>query len=298
MNFRTHFFRFFVLVTLVVPTFGQRESEREEYGYVGAVKSIRTETVSNTVRDGKSKAGQRRLESIETFDEPGNLLECIEYNVEGVLNWHQKNIFEEGRVIGWQVITRPDEEWDKFLYKFDEAGNIVEQNSYDDDGELSNHWTYLYDQQNRKVQSSMQMLSWDKNRALITIYSYDEKGRLVEEKTFMNEENAVLPAESSGVHQRMLIYDGSKWWTSSREYSKGGQLVGISYLKRDDRGNEIEDISYDGAGSIEHKIRYEYKYDKRGNWIVQKTSRWNTADGQSRYQLDEIEYRKIEYFKK
>jgi antitoxin component YwqK of YwqJK toxin-antitoxin module len=288
-----------MLFALVVPMFGQQESEREEYGYLDAVKSVRTETVSYTFESGKAKAGKSRLESLETFDGPGNLLECIEYNDDGVLNWHQKNIFEGGRAIGWEVITSPNDEWSKFLYEFDDPGNIIEQAIYDDDGELSIQWKYLYDQQNRKVQETSQTFYSDRPSDLrVTTYSYDEKGRLLEEKTFVNGENGLAPGELSGVHQRMLIYEGGKWWTSARSYSKDGQLVRFNQITRDDRGNEIEDIDYDGAGNIKHKIRYEYKFDRRGNWIVQKTSRWNTESGQGLYQLDEIEYRKIEYFKK
>ena len=66
----------------------------------------------------------------------------------------------------------------------------------------------------------------------------------------------------------------------------------------DRRGNEIEDIRYDENGNVKEKTRYQYKFDKLGNWLEQKTFEWNTENGKSFYRLSEISYQIISFFTK
>jgi hypothetical protein len=300
MNVLKYFsFTFCLLWTLAIPLSGQLKSEREQSDYLGTVESVRTQTVKYSLEKGRLKAGKTKIFSIERFDKRGNYLQNVEFNHDGIPNWDQKTLYMNGNVIGWQVITRPGDIPDKFIYKYDSAGNVIEQNSYDEPSDrLSYQTKYVYDGRNRRIQMSDTMfLSTGRygNEKIVT-YEYDEKGRIREEKAFENDANGLMSAEINGYHRKLLMYTDGDRWTLSLSFLRNGQLAGTRRLSRDSRGNETEDLEYDATGKLVKAIRYKYRFDKRGNWIVQQTFRWNPDSVKNSFGLDEITYRAIQYF--
>lgn len=290
----------FLISTFFFPLYGQNKSEREQRDYYGSVKTVRTETVEYSFEDGKLKADKRRLDSKEQFDKLGNLLEEVQFS-DGELLWSEKNVFSSGQLTETflkhsQFAYLPD----KRVYKYDDAGNLIEENGYNLSGKLVNQSIYVYDEQNRKIQwTSMSYHPNERSKPHRYTYTYDKQGRLKEEKTFSDEGNGFMPTDSLGrPHKRILVYrDISKWETESY-FNTSDAFVKMTTLSYDSKGNEIEDIEYDQNENVKEKIRYEYKFDKFGNWIEEKTYRWNTEDGKSFYQLEEIDYRTIKYFRK
>src|SRR3954447_16324418 len=53
------------------------------YGFKGPVKTVRVEIADIKSRDGKSVEERRRLISSTTYDEKGNMVEEIRYNLDG-----------------------------------------------------------------------------------------------------------------------------------------------------------------------------------------------------------------------
>ena len=43
-------------------------------------------------------------------------------------------------------------------------------------------------------------------------------------------------------------------------------------------------------------VKYEYKYDAKGNWIKRTTKEWDTKDGRSFYEPSYVTYRRISYY--
>ncbi len=272
----------------------QKESEREELGYRGLVRTVRTETVKYSIMNGKLKAGKRMLSKFERFNRKGIRLENSEFDENGKRNWRDKPILSQGRVIGWQESSNPKEHADKFFYKFDDSGNIIEQNTFDDEGKMDTQSIYTYDSHGRKIQEASWMLHSQKSLNVET-YSYDDKDRLKETKSFVKDEKGLTPINLSwGYHRRVLLYENGDKWSGQQDFSPNGEQVASSRVVRNDRGSIIEEFRYDGKGNLRYKLRYDRKYDRRGNWIVTKTFRSQTID--STYELEEIEYRIITYF--
>src|SRR5262245_53864542 len=136
------------LFLTTLPCIGQ-ESERAQLGYVGPVRSARAGTVKFV--NGK-RTGSKKLSSLDYFDRQGNLIDDVDYNDEGGRNWHNKSIFQNGKKIGWKAKSSPEDEWDEFLYKYDAAGKVVEQSSYNDDGTISLRTLYFYDTSGRQIE--------------------------------------------------------------------------------------------------------------------------------------------------
>lgn len=290
----------FLICTFFFSLYGQNKSEREQRDYHGAVKTVRTVTVEYSFEDGKLKAGKRELDSIARFDRFGNLLEEVNYDSDGEILWSEKNAFSNGRLIETVLKHSPYTFLpDKRVYKYDDVGNLIEENGYNLSGKLVNQSIYVYDAQNRKIQwTSMSFHPEERSKPHRWTYSYDEQGRLKEEKAFSDEGNGFMPTDSLGrPHKRVLVYRNLDKWETESYFNTSGAFVKMTKLSYDSRGNEIEDIEYDQNENIKEKIRYEYEFDKLGNWIVEKTYRWNTEDGKSSYQLEEIDYRTIKYFR-
>lgn len=287
------------MFTLFFSLYGQNKFERERRDFYGAVKTVRTEIVEYSFEDGKLEAGKRELGLIEKFDRLGNLLEETNYS-DGEILVSEKSVFSDGRLAETFLKHSPYLHLpDKKVYKYDDAGNAVEENGYNLNDKLVNQSVYVYDEQNRKIQwTSISYHPGERSEPHRWTYSYDEQGRLKEEKAFWDKGNGFIPTDSLGrPHKRVLVYKDLDKWEIESSFNANGEFVKITTLRYDDKGNEIEDIEYDQNKNIKGKIRYEYKFDRSGNWIEERTYRWVTDDGSSSYQLEEINYRNITYFK-
>jgi hypothetical protein len=53
------------------PAFGQVESDKAREGYIGPVRSVRTEVIKISYEDGRAQKGKRQVDSTEEFDRLG-----------------------------------------------------------------------------------------------------------------------------------------------------------------------------------------------------------------------------------
>lgn len=280
--------------------FAQNKSEREQRDYLGKVKTVRTEIIEYEFDDNdKLKAGRRELDSFERFDETGNLLEEISYS-DGKILISEKHNYSGGKLIETflthsKYLNLPD----KRIYRYDDAGNLIEENGYDADGKLVNQSIYVYDDRNRKIRrTSISYHPGEYSKPHTYTYGDDEKGRLIEEKAFFGKGDELSPTDSLGrAHKRILSYGDSAKWETALYFNTKNELVKKTKLKYDSKGNEIEDITFNPDEKIIEIIRYEYKFDKAGNWIEEKDFRCAVENGKEHCQLEEIHHRKIEYFK-
>ena len=80
--------------------------------------------------------------------------------------------------------------------------------------------------------------------------------------------------------------------------ASGYQLVvGDKHYKLDDKGNEVEMVSYKGnEDSVEYKWNYTYlEFDSQGNWIKRLES-FGDKDGNFKTKPVKITYRTITYY--
>lgn len=193
------------------------------------------------------------------------------------------------------------------LTKYNEQGNMIEQNRYFSDGKEENkshfqynengkklkkeiydvakesmyRWNYEYDEQGKLIEINI----YDSNGELIRkiIYRYDEKDRVIEEIGYNSEGN---------LEDRQTYEDNGLKNKTESHYNQNGVLVFRNDYVCDEKGNVItqEYNLYGFYGKdINTKITYEYKkYDEKGNW----TEKIQYADDV----LDQITEREIEYY--
>ena len=283
------------LIAMTSPLFGQTQTAREDSGYRGPIAAVTIRSVKYSRADGKVTKSKKLLRSTERFDRHGNLLRRVEYEDDGIFNWDERSIFRRGKVVGWTVSSGPKDDFSSFFYRFDRAGNIIEENSYDEAGKLSNQTTYKYDRKNHEIERVSGTRPWEEYK--VTISRYDAKGRQIEVSTFLKTSKSIAPLNDMGYYRRVLHYGNEKRWNSAESFSADGKLVSVTKLKRDRYGNETEYVVYNGSGDVKSKGRYKYDYDRHGNLIVEKSYRLKAGEATEIYELEEVTYRKYEYFK-
>lgn len=58
----------------------------------------------------------------------------------------------------------------------------------------------------------------------------------------------------------------------------------------------ISVVHYSNDNTVVGKRKYEYEFDKQGNWIKKSDFAWKEKDGKSDWKLMNVVYRKIVYF--
>ncbi|MDP2335165.1 MAG: hypothetical protein Q8N05_01710 [Bacteroidota bacterium] len=128
-----------------------------------------------------------------------------------------------------------DARW-KLVY--DDMHNLIELNSYNEDGSLDYKSIHEYDEMGNQIEGNI----YRSDGSLIAkqTYKFDKKGYKIEE-TYVNFSIYKTPGAGSG-------------WKYTYKY--------------DEKGNMIEKIWYYSSGNIGSITTYKYdEYDKTGNWI-------------------------------
>ena len=286
-------------LSVIAPVLAQTKADREELEYKGKVRNVRTESISFTYDDGKRKAEKRRLDQVETFDIAGNLLRNIVYSSDLSVLYDEKRSFQKGRVVETLRKHSPFTYLsDRVLYKYDQAGDLVEENGFDLTGKLVSHHVYEYDNHGRKTQwTSRSYFANEDKRVHRWTYTYDGLGRVRDEKAYIDGGNGFIPTdELGGPHRKLNMYADSTRSNHTVNFNARGVFVGSRVSRYDRKGNELEDIGFDEKGELKEKTRYEYVFDRLGNWTVKRTYEWDFENGKGLYRLEEISYRRISFY--
>ncbi|MEO8649620.1 MAG: hypothetical protein ABI539_10690 [Acidobacteriota bacterium] len=285
---------------LSISAFSQHKSEREQRGYKGNVKAVRTEVVSYSYESRKVKIEKRRVDLVESFDRSGNLLSEMSYGDDGAVLWDEKNTYQNGRLVETSRKHSPFSYLpDRVVYKYDDSGNVIEENGYDLTGKLVSNSLYEYDGKNRKIQlTSRSYFEHEDHRPHRWTYSYDEQGRVKEEKVFRDEGTGFIPTDAlGGPHRKLYLYRDLTRSGTMKAFNAAGGLVGSSLSVYDGMGNELEDIRFDEKGDLKEKTRYEYVFDRLGNWTIQKTFEWDGEGKNGTYRLSEVSYQILTFYR-
>ncbi len=199
-----------------------------------------------------NSAGKLDKKTKYTYDENGNQIAKTEYDSDGILiSKEVYEYYENGNQKEVQYINSHGEEDEKTIFKNDSKNNLIDLSSYDLTGNLIKRM----------------------------VSEYNDQGDLIEVKHFNSdkkiEQRIVLDFDDNSNHAKLKVY-----------YSAGDSTIITDYyfisdfyykqMKNGDfslfnLGNEERDVSKilikfvnDG---IEVQATYDYKYDKRGNWI-------------------------------
>ena len=117
--------------------------------------------------DGKKLFGRRYK-----YDDDGNLVEEINYDINGLAQTWKDKYDNDGNKIESNVYDKDREPISKIKFKYDDDGNKVEENMYEINGELIAKFQFKYDDDGNRVEEN----SYDKNGELYLKrnYKYDE----------------------------------------------------------------------------------------------------------------------------
>ena len=150
----------------------------------------------------------------------------------------------------------------KYIYFFNENGNLIETNSYDPDGNLDGKYIYAYD---NKKGNKTEMTSYnpDGSSDEKCTYKYDGLGNLIQE---------IWYGPDDKISKKYIYkYDDKGNEISMNRYDSHDSLICKDSYKNDDKGEKIEwnhyNLSPPTDGSLSKKVIF--KYDEKGNINVQ-----------------------------
>ncbi|MBI35690.1 MAG: hypothetical protein CMP67_10060 [Flavobacteriales bacterium] len=219
-------------------------------------------------------------------------------------DWEKHNLKGKVKSIKESEIGDIDEGYsvnENKIYKYNNKGNLIEEASYESDGDLFWKTTYHFDKNGNKVErnyiSPNGSIGVDKygkkivpasnkpNGSLVFkyIYKYDNNGNKVEEAKYKPDgslmEKTTFKYDKNDEITNVYTYDPfekqiyktsyqKKYYSNGIQkekslYNASGELKAT--YKYDDNGNETEEAIYNSDGSLSYK--HIYKYDNNGNKI-------------------------------
>jgi hypothetical protein len=190
-----------------------------------------------TEKDWYNSDGGVEFKEIFKYDEKGNNVEEI-YHILDTTHINKNSLdamrpAEEDYYSAHQAHNNIYEEANYDIYKYDEKGNMIEDDSYN-----------LHD-----------TLTCRK------LYKYDEKGNLTDK------EDGTLYHDKDLNYKEHFKYDKNGNYVEIDEFNSDGGLYSKEIMNYDKWGNCIEFNSYKPDGSLDITYKWKYEYDKHGNWI-------------------------------
>jgi len=253
MNTR-HWVHILSLFALVCYSYAQERTDWEREFLHKGVKTLRIRGYHVKENGAVAQKGALLAEmNIEkTFDAQGNLVKEIFFNERNAETLRYEYTYSKQKVKKYKLHLDPQREKVGItVFNCDGSGNVTKEETYDREGVLLYSAFFVYDDAGRQTESNF--LREDFSAKFIS--TYDHRGRLLEQ-----EQNIVDKGEN--------ILNKAKY-----RYNSHGDCDRIlSLLNR----------------NFAQKKSFEYKYDKKGNWI----GRFEYQDGKPTTIIE----RQIEYF--
>jgi len=303
-----------LIAVFAQPADAQKRSEKEADGFIGPVKNVYTTTAYVA---GESSGPSQEMPALShsfTYDDKGRLLEDAEILPDGSPDirrtWKydsRGNEIEHAYFVHDNLVFRTLKAYDaegretrsveygsgdsvrsktRSTYRF--KGRLREVKLNEPDGTLRRKALIKYDRRGQMIERR----EYEVNGILghRYVFSYDVNGNKTEEIDYYRDERH-LPR----ISKETLTYDAKNRLIAEAVYLRGS-LSSKKVSTFDDKGNVIEQIKYDGKGSIEEKSTISYvEFDSRENWIkaILKTS---AANKESPLNRTMIMRRTISYF--
>ncbi len=169
------------------------------------------------------------------------------YNLKGKVksftNFSYEAIERFGKIEKGEKI---DYDLGNFQIKYNDKGNIIEENRYNLDGSLDEKSTYQYKYDTKGNKIEKNEYNSDGSLSYKKVYKYDSKGNLIEGNDYYSngklDKNYKYDTKGNIIEENNYIYDGS--------------LVKKYTYKYDNKGNRIESNEYDSDGIL--NIKYIY----------------------------------------
>lgn len=226
------------------------------------------------------------------------------------MNVETETIVSEGHTI----FTNKGEPRIFATYKYDRLGRLSEKNFYRTDGVAMPKSTFNYNSENKVIKENY-FSAVTKEPYLEAKYTYNNDGTLKEIIGRNIEKNGFLSKKvfnydisrryfeftesysySSPDFRVGFIQDAKCRFSEVIGFTQDGKIAGKQVISFDDKDNPILVTALSNDGSVLGKRRFEYEFDKHGNWTKQSHYSWEKEDRKSGWKLMRIEYRKIKYY--
>jgi YD repeat-containing protein len=164
----------------------------------------------------------------------------------------------------------------KATYKYNSRGQLSRVDAFEPDGEFSGYTSYTYDNKGRLVEEGFYDEKAKGNRTFWTKYSYSSTKKEVE-VTWAS-------AFSSLLMRAVLAYDDKGRWISRTMFLGVDDLVKFEYDNDGDFVKEAHD---------EYGHTFRYKYDTHGNWVERIRDYYQLGDDKSHDRDDDMHYYRI-----
>ena len=190
------------------------------------------------------------------------------------------------------------------LDTYNEQGNLIKSEWYDELGNVSSIKVYGYIDSNRvsrvlnfkrahdppppsaSISPPPETKKRDPRFQYRCEFKYDEQKRLTEEATFLN--NGDLWSRT------VYKYIGNR--KEQLDYSKDGTLSQRVLYILDDKGNAVQDTVFNGKGEARYKTTYTYRFDSNGNWTRRTSTQVEITDGREVSGPSAVHFRTITYY--
>lgn len=192
------------------------------------------------------------------YDKEGNMINLIETNYENgneeiVTTNYERKYDEFGNQIVEEKYVNEEARY-RYVYTYDDNGNITNEYHYKSDGSGDGYYSYIYNESNNLIEdilyNSDGSVSWRKT------YEYDENNNLIKKYCFAV--NPVYPKNS----------EAEDWW-ETYEYDEAGNLIQITETYRsgksttekyeyDENNNLIRYMNLGYGGDVLDDISYKY----------------------------------------
>lgn len=208
-------------------------------------------------------------------------------------------------------------------YSYDAKGNLIAKTIYEGSRLTSKHiYEYRYDAKGELVQTEASDYAADGSLSGKTVYSYDAKDRLIQLSEYARDgtlsDKETYAYDLSGNLIEMTTYGahGSVFEKKTYTYDLKGRLTGFATYRRgvlsykqtnsyDNDGNLIERAVQSASENTNPPIdfstvpfkffRYEYKFDRDGNWIKRFEGHQVTKFGKTYFEPETVTLRTITY---
>ena len=255
----------FIILILTLSNCSNENIDRQENGWVehnlsGRVKHFtqliyHADDVLGEIKKGKPFDRGGMPPNVTTvFNKEGFITEVTRFNldssnyVRSVLSYGENNLQIERKVFG------KDSMLSVIKYKNDDNGNLIESRHYKPNGQLNSVYLNTYDESGYKIEEVVSYQNSDERRTYI--FTNDKDGNTIEEKE-------VRPFKDDYI-------TSFKYDDKGREIQRiGDRRKSIQTFKYNENGDQIES-HYKGT-TYSFYIKYEYSYDKKGNWVKRIT---------------------------
>ncbi|MFQ5587277.1 MAG: hypothetical protein ACE5F7_00420 [Nitrospiria bacterium] len=236
---------------------------------LGPVKNVHVEISKITKVDGKWVEGAPMPWLSTTYNPQGQRIEEVQIYTNPALDFtsiftrDMRGLLKEG--IEYDANRNTAFKW---TYSHDATFSHIEENRVQPDGTFFSKTTYDYDtagnleEENRYPPHAQNHFKW--------IYRYDNAGRRIEESHYLVR-SGIQPGRT------------------------GKSLNSKRVFTYDREGRLSQETRYNGAGEIVSVKKYQYTFDKAGNWISQTALESLKSPGELPLVPTEVTHRKITY---